>query len=157
MAAITICSDFVAPKNKVSHCFPIYNLQWFPKWTKFRLLSLISEVLTAPWAWSHSDTQASIWESSPCQAPFIVCNCICFTLSLYALLLHPFPCCELLYISKINSIFPKKIFLSILEKLWHSFFCGAMASSHTATAVPTECICLNVSLSLFKISRIHIE
>ena len=24
MAAITICSDFVAPKNKVSHCFPIY-------------------------------------------------------------------------------------------------------------------------------------
>ena len=27
MAAITICSDFGAPKNKVSHCFPIY-LPW---------------------------------------------------------------------------------------------------------------------------------
>ena len=27
MAAITICSDFRAPKNKVSHCFPIY-LPW---------------------------------------------------------------------------------------------------------------------------------
>ena len=24
MAAITICSDFGAPKNKVWHCFPIY-------------------------------------------------------------------------------------------------------------------------------------
>ena len=24
MAAITICSDFGAQKNKVSHCFPIY-------------------------------------------------------------------------------------------------------------------------------------
>ena len=24
MAAVTICSDFGAPKNKVSHCFPIY-------------------------------------------------------------------------------------------------------------------------------------
>ena len=24
MAAITICSDFRAQKNKVSHCFPIY-------------------------------------------------------------------------------------------------------------------------------------
>ena len=29
MAAVTICSDFGAPKNKVSHCFPIY-LPW--KW-----------------------------------------------------------------------------------------------------------------------------
>ena len=27
MAAITICSDFGAPQNKVSHCFPIY-LPW---------------------------------------------------------------------------------------------------------------------------------
>ena len=27
MAAITICSNFGAPKNKVSHCFPIY-LPW---------------------------------------------------------------------------------------------------------------------------------
>ena len=27
MAAVTICSDFGAPKNKVSHCFPIY-LPW---------------------------------------------------------------------------------------------------------------------------------
>ena len=27
MAAITICSDFGAPKNKVSHCLPIY-LPW---------------------------------------------------------------------------------------------------------------------------------
>ena len=27
MAAITICSDFGAPKNEVSHCFPIY-LPW---------------------------------------------------------------------------------------------------------------------------------
>ena len=27
MATITICSDFGAPKNKVSHCFPIY-LPW---------------------------------------------------------------------------------------------------------------------------------
>ena len=26
MAAITICSDFGAPKNKVWHCFPIYFL-----------------------------------------------------------------------------------------------------------------------------------
>ena len=26
MAAVTICSDFGAPKNKVSHCFPIYLL-----------------------------------------------------------------------------------------------------------------------------------
>ena len=136
MAAITFCSDFGAPQNKVSHCFhcfPLYNLQCFPKWTKFRLLSLISEVLTAPWAWSHSDTQASTWEWSPCQAPFTLCSCICFTFFLYALLLHPFPFCELPYISKINSntIFPKKIFLSTLEKLWHSFFCGAMASSYT--------------------------
>ena len=24
MAAVTICSDFGAPKNKVSHCFLIY-------------------------------------------------------------------------------------------------------------------------------------
>ena len=24
MAAVTICSDFEAPQNKVSHCFPIY-------------------------------------------------------------------------------------------------------------------------------------
>ena len=24
MAAVTICSDFGAQKNKVSHCFPIY-------------------------------------------------------------------------------------------------------------------------------------
>ena len=24
MAAVTICSDFGAPKNKVSHCFRIY-------------------------------------------------------------------------------------------------------------------------------------
>ena len=24
MAAVTICSDFGAPQNKVSHCFPIY-------------------------------------------------------------------------------------------------------------------------------------
>ena len=24
MAAITICSDFGAPKNKVSHCFPLF-------------------------------------------------------------------------------------------------------------------------------------
>ena len=24
LAAITICSDFGAPKNKISHCFPIY-------------------------------------------------------------------------------------------------------------------------------------
>ena len=27
MAAVTLCSDFVAQKNKVSHCFPIY-LPW---------------------------------------------------------------------------------------------------------------------------------
>ena len=27
MAAVTICSDFGAQKNKVSHCFPIY-LPW---------------------------------------------------------------------------------------------------------------------------------
>ena len=27
MAAVTICSDFGAHKNKVSHCFPIY-LPW---------------------------------------------------------------------------------------------------------------------------------
>ena len=26
MAAVTICSDFGAPQNKVSHCFPIYLL-----------------------------------------------------------------------------------------------------------------------------------
>ena len=26
MAAITICSDFRAPQNKISHCFPIYLL-----------------------------------------------------------------------------------------------------------------------------------
>ena len=25
MAAATICSDFGAPKNKFSHCFPIYS------------------------------------------------------------------------------------------------------------------------------------
>ena len=24
MAAVTICSDFEAQKNKVSHCFPLY-------------------------------------------------------------------------------------------------------------------------------------
>ena len=26
MAAVTICSDFGAPQNKVCHCFPIYLL-----------------------------------------------------------------------------------------------------------------------------------
>ena len=25
MAEVTICSDFGAPKNKVSHCFPIFH------------------------------------------------------------------------------------------------------------------------------------
>ena len=27
MAAVTICSDFGAQENKVSHCFPIYLLE----------------------------------------------------------------------------------------------------------------------------------
>ena len=36
MAAITICSDFGAQKNKVSHCFPIY----LPVKKEFHLFSI---------------------------------------------------------------------------------------------------------------------
>ena len=31
MAAVTICSDFGAQKNKVTHCFPIYFPLLWPK------------------------------------------------------------------------------------------------------------------------------
>lgn len=44
--------------------WPCLNLQWFPKWMKFRLLRLISEALPAPWARSPTNTEVSLWESS---------------------------------------------------------------------------------------------
>ena len=32
MAAVTICSDFGGPKNKVSHCFPLFPHLFAMKW-----------------------------------------------------------------------------------------------------------------------------
>ena len=40
MAAVTICSDFGAPQNKVSHCFPIY-LPWNDR-TRWHDLSFLN-------------------------------------------------------------------------------------------------------------------
>ena len=57
MAAVTMCSDFGAPKNKVCHyfhCFPIYlpwsdglSVEFSPKWTLVTS-SLFSTSLAAP-------------------------------------------------------------------------------------------------------------
>ena len=47
MAAITICSDFGAPQNKVSHCFHCFPI-YFPwntcDWYSFKLVNLICEL-----------------------------------------------------------------------------------------------------------------
>ena len=57
MAAVIICSDFGAPQNKVSHCFPIY-LPWSDGTTRQELWSGLpfpsSMHESEKWKWSRS-------------------------------------------------------------------------------------------------------
>ena len=74
MAAITICSDFGAPQNKVwhcFHCFPIYFIKWWDQmpWSSFSECWALSQLFHPPlsvssrgfwvplhflpWGWCH--------------------------------------------------------------------------------------------------------
>ena len=48
MAAVTICSDFGAPKNKVWHCFHCFSI-YFPWSDRTRCHDNIQTTNTAPW------------------------------------------------------------------------------------------------------------
>ena len=53
MAAVTICSDFGAPQNKVSHCFhcfPIYAMNWWDwmPWSEFFECWVLSQLFYSP-------------------------------------------------------------------------------------------------------------
>ena len=66
MAAITICSDFGAPQNKVSHCFhcfPIYLrcLQWLLKNTGTSDGSDCSLPMQGPRVWSWTKIPHASW------------------------------------------------------------------------------------------------
>ena len=78
MAAVTICSDFGAQKNKISHCFhcfPIY-LPW-NNGTTWHDLSFLNAKLLLPYplllvcmlsCFSHVQLFATLWTKT-CQAP----------------------------------------------------------------------------------------
>ena len=84
MAAITICSDFGAPQNKVWHCFRIY----FPcsrKWQSI-LVSLPGNPMNrgAWWVTVHGVTKSQTWLSTatPTSSVFHPCSGFCRSLFL---------------------------------------------------------------------------
>ena len=60
MAAITICSDFGAPQNKVSHCFHCFPIQ-LPWSDGTRCLS----VHWKDWCWSWNSNTLVTWHEEP--------------------------------------------------------------------------------------------
>ena len=99
MAAITICSDFGAPQNKVSHCFHCFPIQlpwsdgtrclsvhwkdWCWSWNSNTLATWCKELthLKIPWCWERlkaggegDDRGRDGWMASPTQWTWVWVN-----------------------------------------------------------------------------------
>ena len=70
MAAVTICSDLGAPKNKVCHCFPIY-LPW-SEGTGYHDLSFLNVELSTNFSFSSFTFIKKLFSSSSLSAITVV-------------------------------------------------------------------------------------
>ena len=73
MAAVTICSDFEAQKNKVWHCFYLFPMKWWDRmpWSSFSECWDLSQLFHSPLSLSLAISNLLV--SPPLSFPFICC------------------------------------------------------------------------------------